>query len=74
MKKLLYMKKLNKIQAKEVSKYGCQICNYLVLSSKNNCDHQLCDYCLTTLYSSKLAECKICEVIQRQRNSNFRQT
>ena len=72
------MKKQNKvfIEQNKIKRdnFCCQICNYPVLSSKNNCDHQLCDYCLTTLYSSKLAECKICEVIQRQRNSNFRQT
>ena len=72
------MKKKNKVFIEQDKikrdKFCCQICNYLVLSSKNNCDHQLCDYCLTTLYSSKLAECKICEVIQRQRNGNFRQT
>ena len=55
-------------------KFCCQICNYPVLSSKNKCAHQLCDYCLTTHYSSKLAECKICEVIQRQHNDSFRQT
>jgi hypothetical protein len=55
-------------------KFCCQICNYPVLSSKNKCCHQFCDYCLTTQYSSKLAECKICEVIQRRHNGSFRQT
>jgi hypothetical protein len=55
-------------------KFCCQICNYPVLSSKNKCAHQLCDYCLTTLYSSKLSECKICENLFRQHNGSFRQT
>ena len=55
-------------------KFCCQICNYPVLSSKNKCAHQLCDYCLTTLYSSKLTECKICENLFRQHNGSFRQT
>ena len=55
-------------------KFCCQICNYPVLSSKNKCAHQLCDYCLTTHYSSKLVECKICENLFRQHNGSFRQT
>ena len=54
--------------------FCCQKCNYPVLSSKNKCTHQFCDYCLTTHYSSKLAECKICEIFFIQRNGSFRQT
>jgi hypothetical protein len=72
------MKKINKvfIEQNKIKRdnFCCQKCNYPVLSSKNKCAHQLCDYCLTTLYNSKLAECKICEVIQRHRNGSFRQT
>ena len=72
------MKKLNKVFIEQDKlkrdKFCCQKCNYPVLSSKNKCAHQLCDYCLTTQYSSKLAECKICEFIQRQHNDSFRQT
>ena len=72
------MKKLNKVFIEQDKikrdKFCCQKCNYPVLSSKNKCAHQLCDYCLTTHYSSKLVECKICEVIQRQHNGIFRQT
>ncbi len=65
---------LEQLKEKEIPKYGCQICKYIVLSPKNNCHHKLCDYCLTGRYSSKLAECLICEVIQRQHNGSFRQT
>ncbi len=70
------MKKYNKIETVKTKKdkFCCQLCNYPVISSKNKCNHRFCDYCLTTLYSSKLAECLICEVIQQQHNGSFRQT
>ena len=64
------------IQQIKINNYCCQHCNYPVLSSKNNCAHQFCDYCWTTLYSSKLAECKICKKLfkQQQHNGSYQQT
>ena len=71
------MKKYNKVHLEvipEIQKDGCQICKYPVLSPKNNCLHRFCDYCLTTYYTSKLAECLICESIKRQHNGSYRKT
>lgn len=72
------MKKLNKVFIEQDKikrdKFCCQKCNYPVLSSKNKCAHQLCDYCLNIVFYSYVAECKICEFIQRQHNGSFRQT
>jgi hypothetical protein len=43
-------------------KYCCQICNYVVISAKNKCEHILCDYCLTNIASSKIYECFLCQI------------
>lgn len=63
------MIKKNKIYIEQY-KYCCQLCNYPVLSSKNKCLHKLCDYCLTNVMYSYIAECKICEKIVKDYNSS----
>lgn len=52
----------NKILPIKIDKYCCQICNYVVISAKNKCEHRLCDYCLKTMSSSKIFECFLCEI------------
>ena len=45
----------------KVKDYTCQICKYIVISHKNKCSHQLCDYCLNTVACSKTHDCILCE-------------
>ena len=53
-------KKNNKFTIK-IDQFCCQICNYVVISAKNKCQHRLCDYCLT-IFSSKTYECFLCQI------------
>ena len=46
----------------KIDKYCCQICNYVVVSSNNKCQHRLCDYCLKNISSSKNCECFLCQI------------
>jgi len=41
--------------------YGCQICNYLVISGKNKCKHRFCDYCLENIIKSFNPPCNVCK-------------
>ncbi len=45
-------------------KYCCQLCNYVVITSKNKCEHRFCDYCFNTMAYSNLTECIFCELTQ----------
>jgi hypothetical protein len=54
-------KKNNKFTIK-IDKYCCQICNYVVISAKNKCEHILCDYCLQNIANSKIFECFLCQI------------
>ena len=47
----------------KIDKYCCQICNYVAISAKNNCEHRLCDYCFNkNIPSSKIYECILCQM------------
>ena len=46
----------------KIDKYCCQICNYVVISVKNKCEHRLCDYCLINIPRSKISECILCQM------------
>lgn len=52
----------NKILPIKIDKYCCQICNYVVISAKNKCEHRLCDFCLINIPSSKIYECILCQM------------
>ena len=40
--------KLYYIPEESTKKYGCILCNYIVVSPYNKCKHNYCDYCLTS--------------------------
>ena len=49
-------RKLNK-------KYGCQICEYIYISSKNTCGHKFCEDCIMSVIipNNALNNCVKCE-------------
>ncbi len=49
------------ITIKKNPSYGCQICNYVVISGKNKCKHRFCDYCLENIIKSFNPHCNVCK-------------
>jgi len=44
----------------KTSKYGCEICKYIVISPNSICKHNYCDYCLTTRIFYVNDKCVFC--------------